>query len=354
MISPQPSPQPQNIMPYADTVTTGPPILPIERIRLFSAQQWEEFVLEWVDGLRSKYKRVERCGGAGDMGRDVIAFTDDTVWDNYQCKHYDHPLRPSDIWLEIGKLVYYTFINSYSLPRKYFFIAPQGAGTTLINLLKKPEKLREELTGNWERYCQNEITRTKEIFLDSDVQAYLKNLDFSIFDHVPPLVLIDQHRQTPYHIARFGGGLPGLQADLVPPEVPTSEELGYLRKLFDAYEDHLGREVQSDEDLQNEKELAGHYGDSRLEFYSAETLRGFSRDTLPEGVYESLQNEIHDGVRDVIRERHDDGYRRVIAVVREARKLQLTSNALISRLHTRARGGICHQLANERDDVKWV
>jgi hypothetical protein len=37
---------------------------------------WEEFVLEWVDFLRKNqaYTEVHRCGSKGDMGRDVIGF----------------------------------------------------------------------------------------------------------------------------------------------------------------------------------------------------------------------------------------------------------------------------------------
>jgi len=46
---------------------------PVERVRLFSPSQWECFVQEWGDSLRDEYELVERCGGAGDMGRDVIA-----------------------------------------------------------------------------------------------------------------------------------------------------------------------------------------------------------------------------------------------------------------------------------------
>jgi len=38
--------------------------------------------------LREEYELVERCGGAGDMGRDVIAMVKggNGAWDNYQCK----------------------------------------------------------------------------------------------------------------------------------------------------------------------------------------------------------------------------------------------------------------------------
>ena len=78
----------------SSTVQVGVQVLPIERIRLFSPTQWEDFVYEWADSLRSRYLKVELCRGAGDMGRDVIAFHKDNpnLWDNYQCKHYCKPL----------------------------------------------------------------------------------------------------------------------------------------------------------------------------------------------------------------------------------------------------------------------
>lgn len=66
-----------------------------------------------------------------------------------------------------------------------------------------------------------------------------------------------------------------------------------------------------------------------------------------------MQDEIHSGIKDEVRGDHADGYRRVLAVVKTARALQPTSNPLSTRLHTRDKGGICHQLAND-GKVRWV
>jgi len=101
-------------------IRSGPSIPPIERIKLFSADQWEAVVDEWASSVPA-YGLVERAGGAGDKGCDVIAIVDpsdpDGEWDNFQCKHYDHPLAPGDIWVELGKLCYYTHIGEYSIPQ---------------------------------------------------------------------------------------------------------------------------------------------------------------------------------------------------------------------------------------------
>lgn len=130
-------------------IETGKHISPAQRLRIMNADEWEEFIEEWTDSLKKEYFKVERLGGAGDKGRDIVAQLENAeIWDNYQCKHYGHSLRPSDIWTEIGKLVYYTSIGDFNCPRKYFFIAPLGVGTSLSDLLKNPRKLVQGLREN--------------------------------------------------------------------------------------------------------------------------------------------------------------------------------------------------------------
>jgi hypothetical protein len=339
----------------ADVVAKGQPIPPIERIKIFSDTQWEEFVLEWADSLRTEYRLVERRGGAGDMGRDIIAtcMNEKDGWDNFQCKHYRAPLTPSDVWIELGKLVYYTYIGEYTYPRRCHFVAPQGAGTKLSNLLKKPDELRAGLIAAWNDKCRSKITSTTMVELDTTLRTYLDGLDFGIFDAVPPLRIIDEHAKTRWHVVRFGGGLPPRPQPDEPPVTPTSKEATYVRNLLDAYCDHLKRKLATIDDLSNEFDLLDHFGDSRLEFYSAESLRAFSRDTLPPGEFDKLQDEVHSGIKDEIRGDHPDGYRRVVAVVKTARSLQLSGHALHSQVSIRDRGGICHQLSNDKK-VRWV
>ena len=344
----------------ADAILAGQPIPAIDRIKLFSNSQWEDFVLEWADSLRDEYVRVDRCGGAGDMGRDVIATVKDGNgdWDNYQCKHYKDSLKPTDIWIELGKLAYYSKRGDYPYPRRYYFIAPQGAGTKLSNLLKKPTELRAGLIANWDPYCRSAITSTTVVELDAALKAHINGLDFSIFDAMPPLRIIDGHARTRWHVARFGGGLPPRPLTAIPPNEPADTETTFVRALFHAYSDHLGRPVNEVSDLIYKTgifatDLREHFGDTRLEFYSAESLRTFSRDTLPPGEFEKLQDEVHSGIKDEVRGDHADGYRRVVAVVKTARTLTLGGHALHGRMSVRDHGGICHQLAND-GKVRWV
>lgn len=350
-----PLPEPVGAAGSADFVAAGLPIPPIERIRIFSAGQWEDFVLEWADSLRDQYGTVERCGGAGDMGRDIIAFdkASPAIWDNFQCKHYKAGLTPGDIWVELGKLVFYTYTKEYTYPRKYVFVAPQGAGTKLSNLLRKPDKLKAQLIDNWDKNCKEGITSKAVVELDAALRTYLDALDFSIFEAVPPLRIIDQHAKTRWYATRFGGGLPARPKVAAPPVTVAAHEVTYVRSLLDAYGDHLKCTVPTVADLGAHDDVREHFNDARLEFYSAEALRAFSRDTLPPGAFEELQDELHGGIKDEMRGVHPDGYRRVLSVVKTAKLLPITDHELKERLSIHDRGGICHQLAND-GKVRWV
>ena len=59
---------------------------------------------------------------------DVIGIVeeDGAVWDNYQCKHYEKPLTPSDVWVELGKLCYYTMVGEYLASAKVQVRSSQG------------------------------------------------------------------------------------------------------------------------------------------------------------------------------------------------------------------------------------
>lgn len=328
--------------------------MPIERLKLFSASDWESLVNEWASSLAAD-GLVERTSGSGDMGCDVIATVDPTMpdspWDNYQCKHYDHPLAPSDIWIELAKLCYYTFIGAYSVPRSYTFVAPRGVGTKLTRLLKKPAELKAGLLAVWDEKCAGALVEGRRIDLDDALLAHIDAIDFSLFGHVPPLELIEGHAKTRYFAVRFGLGLPPRPASPEPPAKPSSAETRYVQQLMAAYADHLKRPVAGPHEL--EPRLGRHFVRARESFYCAEALRNFSRDTLPEGAFEHLQKQIFDGVIDVCAAPQPCGFTRVNATTAQAATLSLTSSALVGRVDVADRHGICHQLANE-DRLIWV
>jgi hypothetical protein len=339
-----------------EAVASGPPISPTVRIRTYTSGQWEEFIEEWVHSLTDRYSSVERVGGPGDMGRDVIGHRHDGGWDNHQCKHYDHPLRPSDAWIELGKLMFYASTGRITAPTAYQFVAPQGAGNTFAALLRRPDELRARLLDNWDSHCRTKITTVRAVELTPDLRDYIAAFDFSVVGYVTPFTIIDGHRRTRYFAARFGGGLPPRPEPPHPPEEPAQSEAVYVRALLRAYGEHCSRLFADVAALSSDDAattLHDHFRDARREFYSAEALRSFSRDSLPPGEFARLQQQVRDGVIDVVRMEHDSGYRRALAVVAAAKTMPLDSHALKSRINPRDRGGICHQLVND-GRFQWV
>jgi hypothetical protein len=75
--------------------------IPPQQQQLYSDSQWEGFVEEGTHYcLKAVYLQVQRFTGSWDRGIDIAGLTDPKkllgVWDNYQCRHYNHSLYPSD------------------------------------------------------------------------------------------------------------------------------------------------------------------------------------------------------------------------------------------------------------------
>jgi len=348
-------PNPVAIVAAANEVVRGRTFPPQQQILLYAAQDWEEFVKEWVHYQKTKYLKVVRLTGAGDMGIDVAGLADEKalhgVWDCYQCKHYADALTPTVAYPEIGKILWHSFNGAYNPPRKYYFIAPKSCGPKLIRLLLESPSLKNGLKVEWDKLCSNKITSQSEIKLAGGFARYVDDFDFSIFTFETAQEIIDQHSKTPYHTTRFGGGLPNRPLPSSPPTRVQASESRYIEQLYTVYAEESEKNVSSHTDIV-EPHLSEHFDRQREYFYSAEALRNFARDAVPEGTFEELKNEVYAGVIDLEGGSHPSSMTRLTAVTQAAAQLQITSNGLISVTKIQDRRGICHQLANE-DRLQW-
>ena len=352
-----PDPTPAPTILTAAHALAGPPIEPLTRLLTYLAPEWEAFVDEWVSYcLKKKYKKVLRFTGSGDRGIDIAGFADDKllegVWDNYQCKHYDHPLMPSDVWSEIGKVLWYSFQKHFAPPRAYYFVAPRGTGTTLTQYLANSTRLKSELLKVWDKSVCNGITDAQAVPLIGEFGKYFQSFNFGIFKPIAIRDVIEQHRSSPYFLGRFGGGLPARPKPSDPPEEIQAHESKYVSKLLEAYGDHESVEISECAALKNFAKLDQHFRRQREAFFHAESLRVFVRDKVEPGTFESLQDEIYHGVIDTHDADHADGFQRVVAVTGVAQNLPLSAHPLAPSTMTRDKHGICHQLANE-DRLQW-
>lgn len=345
------------VLASAALLQAGPPIEPITRLMTYTPDQWESFVEEWVSALKDKYTAVRRFTGANDRGIDIAGFTDgemlNGIWDLYQCKRFQGTVTPSAAWPEIGKILWHSFQGHYKPPRAYYFMAPRGVGTTLDQLLSNAPALQARVKKEWTKNISGAITGKEKIVLEGEFADYVDAFDFSIFKSFSPRELIEQHRSTPYFLSRFGGALPPRPKPDDPPEEIQEHEQKYVGSLLEAYADHTKQSVADTAALEQWKPLREHFRRSRESFYHAESLRVFVREKVEPGTYESLQDEVFDGVIDTVEGQHVDGYERVKAATKAAQDMSLESHPLGPSALTRDRHGICHQLAND-DRLKWT
>ncbi|MBN9077959.1 MAG: hypothetical protein J0H84_17265 [Rhizobiales bacterium] len=338
-------------------VQSGPPIEPLVRIVTYDPGLWETFIDEWVSSLKAKYHKVLRYTGANDHGIDVAGFADKSylqgIWDNYQCKHYRDAITPGTAWPEIGKMLWYSFNGEFVPPRAYYFVAPRGTGTTLTQFLTNARALKAALIEAWPKAVADKITATQSIKLEGRFAEYVDAFDFSTFQPMSPREVIEQHRATPYFIARFGGGLPPRPVVGAPPTDLEEHESVYVARLLAAYADYTKANIPDLAALKAWKSLEDHFKRQRECFYHAEALRVFVRDKVEPGTFEGLQDEIYHGVADTADSDHADGFERVKAVTQAAQDVLLDAHPLGASALVKDKRGICHQLANE-DRLKWT
>jgi hypothetical protein len=357
-------PESASLVPTAMQVSGGIPIPPVRLLQVMSPEDWEGFTEEWLSFHKAQgiYQSVKRFSGSGDLGLDVVAFTAKEgfakPWDSFQCKHYDHALEPNDVYGEVGKIIYHSFKRTppfnqaCRVPTRHVFVPSCGVGIRVGRYLKDPNRFKQVVREKWLSHCVPKIGTGIQADLEGDLLAYFNAFDFSIFEDRTAVELIEEHAHTVFHASRFGGGLPPRGHPDVPPAEPTAAESLYLRKLLDAYGDHLGKPVPAKDELASHPGLQGHYNRQRVLFYSAESLRNFARDRTPPRTFDSLQDDVYHGVIDICEGVHTDSLERLRSTVSTAGQLDISGNALGGVTRVTDKQGICHQLAND-DRLTW-
>lgn len=353
-----PAPKGINILSNAE-ILTGNIIAPLDRLSIIDEDTYEDMVLEWLTSFGEKYEKLMSFGGSGDKGRDVLAYIsiEKNEVEFYQCKHYKSALTPVDVYLEFGKLIYYTLNKDYSCPKKYFFVAPHGIGAKLQGLIEDQALLKSNLINEWDDKCKTKITSTKEIPLDKSITDYINDFDFSIVSSIEPIKFIEDYKKTNYFAYRFGGGLQKTRKNIdFPPLAIRSNEIPYIKNIYDAYSSRLNIAITSETDFKDEDALNEHFLRQRNNFYHADSLEQFSRDALPPGniAFKELKEEILEQIIEVCESTsYRDGIEKMDETIKMAKTGNYTSNPLSGELKSQDKSGICHHLSNE-NKIKWV
>ena len=338
----------------------GLPISALDRLANFSAAEFERFTLEWASDYlavkRPEIVEVQQRGGAGDKGRDVIAWHDPNTipvrkWTLYQCKHYGSAIGPGTAAAEIGKVLFYSHRGDYTFPEEYHFITHKGVTSPFQDLLDKPKDLRKFIIDSWDEHCRSKI-RKDPVELTPELKAHIESVPFTAFRAKQPLTLLNEHAETKYHLTVFGAPLIERPKPPEPPSEVAPGENEYVTQLMEVISADIGHPVSNLIDFLHSDKHRRLFDRSRLTFYHAEGLKELARDQMADiAFFDTLRKEFHDGLYHWHTSK-PDGYPRLIETVKASQSIQLSKHVLEPHVLPNDREGMCHQMANERQ-VQW-
>jgi hypothetical protein len=351
-----PEPESPQVVVLAHAMQGAPLPTPQQILKYdYSDVEWENFTVEWVRALSHPYVLVTRLGGAGDRGADIAACLTPQgtagEWHCYQCKHYKDALIPSDAWPEILKIFVAKVHGVYELPTRYVFVAPK-IGSSLTRWLANPPTLKEKFFEAWTK----EKSTLGADLLPADrakVEVLAGATDFSMFEAVNMEWVLELHSKTPHHARRFPKPLPPRPAVEQPPSEQAVHEAAYVQKLLDAYNEKYGLAMQTLQEARENLKTKKHLVRQRESFYSAESLRVFARDSVPDATYKAIESDLFEAVVELEERDYDLGYECLEAVLHAAANHQPNPANILAPVVTGLdRKGICHHLAND-DRLTW-
>jgi hypothetical protein len=340
----------------------GLPVKPLDRLGLFSSDDFERFVLEWAQGyLKEKLAGVtdvQQRGGAGDKGRDIVVWfgkpgAPDRFWHLYQCKRYASKIGKGIAFEEIGKVLYFASLGKYTLPHEYWFVTRKGVTGDLQDLVDDPEKLKEELIANWGEYCAKTIKKSTEIKLEGALLDFVRKTDLSIVKVKQPLDILHEHSQTYFHDIVFGKPLTERPPAPAPPSTIAEEERAYVQQLFQVISEMISAPVKAEDDFASHSKSATLFERSRITFYSAEGLKRLAHDQMHQvEFFHDLVTQFGDGLYHTYNGPAANGHERLRLTINAAQAQVVSGHVLNPHLKPLDREGICHHLAND-GIAKW-
>lgn len=153
--------------------------------------------------------------------------------------------------------------------------------------------------------------------------------------------------------------LPLPKSENPPVEIPDSElQLKYLPALIDAYNDAENTNLTISTMCRLKKKYRENLQEQRINFYEADCLKKFTRDTLQSDSdeFQKLLDETYDGIINTCNKNYHDGFDRLLCVLEQALVIDLNSSQLYhipEMINNKRRIGFCHMLVND-SRIQWI
>lgn len=314
----------------------------------------EKLVRQWADQQKHKYDSVKRFAGSGDMGRDVVGFYSqskhDGHWDNYQCKQYNKALPTDQGMLELGKILYFSYIKKFTLPTNYYFVAPKGINRNLETYIFNPNAFKQALIDDWDKFCKDRIIKGTPIPLDKKLQSFIESYNFSSIDIIDIDKIISDISFKSILVEWFGGEFLPAPEGVVPKDI-QEEESQYIQEILKVYSEKDQAHYLKIEDLNGHSDFELDLDIQRERYFSADAFKRFYRDNTVGDLLNSLENQIFKGVYDTAQITYPTSYDRMCSVMTQAANISPSGKLAV---HTKVdvKQGYCHHFVNG-GKLKW-
>lgn len=146
--------------------------------------------------------------------------------------------------------------------------------------------------------------------------------------------------------------------ELEPPQDIAPEEEIYVRELLAAYAEAIKSGELKKSDLDSlPKKYKRNFSDQRINYYSAVRIDRFIRESFEKGEIQAdkWKNETLDYIKDTLWDDYDDGYKRLLAVMKKV--VDCSTTSVVSNIQNlvgpKEKKGTCHLLVND-GKVHWV
>jgi len=317
-------------------------------------EELEHFTEDWINAKKKSFYEITSFAGSSDMGRDVVAFLSskkhEGEWYNYQCKQYRKNLPTNTALLEIGKILYFSYLGNFTPPQKYYFVAPRGINRNLENLIYKPIEFKKRLINDWDKVCSKEIIDGKSIILEKELFAFVSEYDFSRIERIRMNEILLDPDITPVLFKWFGKD-PGPAPEGVVPKEVSLKESHYLSELISAYSEREKKEYHTIEDFSGNKNYLEHLKIQRIRFYDADAFKRFYRDNTENEIIDNFEKEVFHGVIDKCYEPYHDTLEKINSIMTHAGIIQ-TTGCLAKHTPISVKQGVCHHFVND-GKLKW-
>ena len=137
-------------------------------------------------------------------------------------------------------------------------------------------------------------------------------------------------------------------------------ESGYISALCDAYAEALSRDEVTVDDIPNlPRKYQMNFYDQRKAYLSAESIQRSISEVYEDGEnqFDILKEDAFGGIKTTYYDEYDNGYRRLLEVLKKISDIQLTKSKLMlikNLIGNLERLGIVHILVNDETIKSWV